>query len=459
MSQKLVVVEANEVPPRVFEEYAKRFPQSAIAHLLREAVFGATVADDVEEDFLYPSQSWASFNTGLPYSSHKVHWYNDPKDFGSFYWHAAAKKGLATVLVNTLHSSPLQAYAHEGNYAFVIPDCFSPDSETIPQEFSAFQGFNRAVTVANGRKSSLSSVLLSSASSFTRRPIPGRWGLDLASFGDVLRCAAGAALGRVERVRNAQFPLLASMFLKAMRQTDAALSVLFSNHVAANQHRYWYALYPSDYTEAVYDERWVRRYELEIINAMSLLDRWLAKIVSFCMQTDRALIVTSSMGQTGNRKLSKESTKRSSHFRVAEPDRFARHVFPPGSRWTNEAAMVPQYAFKFGTEAEAEAAHQHASIALGEMKGLSCKVEHAGSKVTLTVGVVSEDDMEIVGKHLTLGDLGVERISVDDHHSGRHHPIGSLIVYNDKSNAFRSWHGGATPYLRYAPALREYLLH
>jgi hypothetical protein len=106
------------------------FPESFIARLIGRERFIETEARDVPEDFLYPSQSWASLNTGLPYSTHQIHWYNDKKVFSNFYWHAIAHAGHPTVIVNTLHSSPLVEYQAEGNYKFVIPDCFSSDAAT-----------------------------------------------------------------------------------------------------------------------------------------------------------------------------------------------------------------------------------------------------------------------------------------------------------------------------------------
>ncbi len=105
---KLVVVEANEIPPRIFEAFASRYSNSVIARILKEEAFGAILADDVPKEVLYPSQTWASMNTGLPFQKHQVHWYNDAKNFDSFYWHHAARNGKTTVLINTLHSSPVE---------------------------------------------------------------------------------------------------------------------------------------------------------------------------------------------------------------------------------------------------------------------------------------------------------------------------------------------------------------
>ena len=46
-------------------------------------------------------------------------------------------------------------------------------------------------------------------------------------------------------------------------------------------HRYWYALFPEDYSERIYDEDWVQRYRREILDAMALLDNLVAELMAF----------------------------------------------------------------------------------------------------------------------------------------------------------------------------------
>jgi len=79
MAQKLIIIEINEMPLRIFRQFQKLRPGSHVDELLKSSQVIETLAQDVEQSFLYPSQSWASLNTGAPYSAHKIHWYNDPK--------------------------------------------------------------------------------------------------------------------------------------------------------------------------------------------------------------------------------------------------------------------------------------------------------------------------------------------------------------------------------------------
>lgn len=62
MSQKLIVLELNEVPLRLLHYYAEKQSDSSIAHLLNHSLVIKTLATDVEIDDLYPSQTWASLN-------------------------------------------------------------------------------------------------------------------------------------------------------------------------------------------------------------------------------------------------------------------------------------------------------------------------------------------------------------------------------------------------------------
>jgi len=63
MNKKAVVIEINEVPLKFLNHYKKVNPHSQIAFLLDNSLVLETKAKDVEEDFLYPSQTWGSIST------------------------------------------------------------------------------------------------------------------------------------------------------------------------------------------------------------------------------------------------------------------------------------------------------------------------------------------------------------------------------------------------------------
>ncbi|MEL6985504.1 MAG: hypothetical protein AAFO29_23940, partial [Actinomycetota bacterium] len=137
--RRLVVVEANEVPLRVVEDLAGRGRAPFFGKLLDEGTLIETEVDEVIPKELYPSQTWASLNTGVPWSEHGIYWYGDrkPAEF-PLYWQLAATEGRSVGLVNTLHSSPLSEQCAQGDYRFVIPDCFAVDDATLPSSYRTF---------------------------------------------------------------------------------------------------------------------------------------------------------------------------------------------------------------------------------------------------------------------------------------------------------------------------------
>jgi hypothetical protein len=459
-TRKLCIIEANEVPLRVWQTYAERYPTSAVARLLMQGKVFQTVADDVEEEELYPSQTWASLNTGLPYEEHGIHWYNDPKpDRQRFWWHQAACRGKRVGLVNVLHSSPLSEFAAEGDYAFLIPDCFAADSHTLPDSYRHFQELNLRFTRSSGRVASLSpSDLLHMAARAAAHP--GCFGVDAFSLGESLR-ALPALMHSRERLRNMQFPPLASMFLQLLRKHDPDIGIVFTNHIAAAQHRYWYALFPDDYAERLYDDAWIARYRDEILNAVGLMDRYLARVSAYCAQTRRILLLVSSMGQCANRQLKQHEVRQETCFyRIDDPMRFLAAVAGtvPAECKT---AMVPQYTYAFGNAAalDTAAAAFRSFIADNPAFGDSC-IDVSGNTLTLTLAIgVMPETLNVGARRLSLHQLGIGAVAVDDHHSGRHHPLGMLLVWNDEENAL--FNPKDTPdrfsYLDYASRLRSYL--
>lgn len=460
MARKVCVVEVNEVPIRVWKEYCRIRPDSVVARLFGQGKLYRTIADDVDYEFLYPSQSWASLNTGMPYPEHRIHWYNDPKpDMNLFWWHQAAVSGKRVGLVNVLHTSPLSALRKEADYDFLVPDCFSPSSETKPQRYEAFQSLNLQLTEKNSRTSTAG---FSDLMRLARKAIlhPGTFGLTPFSVAETARAAPGILRSR-ERLRNLQFPPLASIFLDLLKQHDPDISVMFTNHIAAAQHRYWYALFPNDYEEKIYDDDWIERYRHDILNGVGLLDRYLAKLSAYCQRTDRILMIVSSMGQHANPKLTKKYVLQTSRaYRLEKPEKFLDAVIGSNAA-VAERAMVPQYTYAFPDTASAQAALERIAHFLAmnpEMHG--SRVDIVNMKVTVTVWINgTPTHLNTEKGRLPLRQFGFETLVIDDHHSGCHHPDGTLLVWNDLEDELFS--SRDTPesfsYLRYAAELRRYL--
>ena len=328
--------------------------------------------------------------------------------------------------MNTLHSSPLGSYVNDGNFPFILPDCFASDPQTFPDTFESFQRFNLAITSRNARKASFKETLSEALRSFISDPRPGRWGVGPASIAELTRIVASAR-SRPERLRLAQFPLVANLFLAAMHRCKPGLGVIFTNHVAAMQHRYWYAAFPGDFPQRLYDDAWVERYRHEITIAMSLLDRWLARFHDFALANDYILVVATSMGQHSNTAI-RASHVRSSRVdhRLEHPGKFlARLLGDLADGSCPEGAMVPQYTFRFPTMDRAGAAAERLRDLFdpksASASGLAVDIDQRAEKLTLTARVTPASGSPLIGgEPISLEDLEFVELEVDDHHAGKH---------------------------------------
>jgi hypothetical protein len=461
VTQKICIIESNEIPIRVWQKYCETYRDSTLAAIFKQGKLYTTRADDVSNDFLYPSQTWASLNTGTSFDEHQVHWYNDPKpDLKKFWWHQAAMEGRRVGLVNVLHTSPLAALLDEAQYDFVLPDCFASTCDTKPERYSEFQSLNLQLTERNGRASTteIGDVTKWAAKTLLN---PARFGVGKFALIEAIR-AVPPLLNSRERLRNMQFLPLSSIFFDLMKECDSEISVMFTNHVAAAQHRYWYALFPDDYAKTLYEKSWVDRYRNDILDAVGLLDRYLKKLTAYCSATGRILIIVSSMGQHANHKLTPEYIRATSEgYRLDDPAKFLAAVLGENSA-IFERAMVPQYTYSFPDVESSMAACQRIEQFFRlnpELQGSTVNLADTKMTVTLWMHGALPPYLNVEQGRLTLEALGFRILHVDDHHSGCHHPDGTLLVWNDKRDELFSSHSTPTSfsYLDYACELRRYL--
>jgi len=100
-----------------------------------------------------------------------------------------------------------------------------------------------------------------------------------------------AFLHNGERARGAQFPLVGEIFLNAIKKHKPELAVIFTNLVAANMHRYWYGLFPQDYSIQLYPKSWVEKYKYEILAAMDDLDAYLKELCRLALSQQYTLLL------------------------------------------------------------------------------------------------------------------------------------------------------------------------
>ncbi len=452
MNQKAVVIEINEVPLTLLKRYQEIKPKSNIGFLLDQALVLETQAKDVEESFLYPSQTWGSINTGTAYNLHKIHWYNDPKpETYPLYWKKIAESGLSVGLINTLHSSPADSYIDNSNYKFVIPDCFASNNQTKPEIYQDFQALNTSATSENGRKASMSFPRQKAVSTLLKSPLLG---IKSKTLLDSASLIANIKIGKVnkERLRNLQFTLLADIFFKQLKTQDVDLAILFTNHIAANMHRYWYGLFPEEYSQNLYDQDWISKYSDEIVVALDLLDNFLEELIKYCHQSERSLILVSSMGQMANEKLT-ETPKYL--YKLVNVDKLLTKLCH-GKKYEYQvdAAMIPQYSLSFNSTVEAQECFATISETKKYTKDIWLEIDINDNVLTISTNLSAyEDRFFIKGQSYSYDDLGYQQLSIEAHHTARHCPEGTLIIYNSKTSSASK---NTVNYLEYAPAMLKF---
>ena len=90
----------------VFQWYALQ-TKGPISQAINENRIANTLLDDVEEEYLYPSQAWASISTGVAANIHNIRWYNDATPEHEFYWRIASKSKKSVPLMNVLHTGSI----------------------------------------------------------------------------------------------------------------------------------------------------------------------------------------------------------------------------------------------------------------------------------------------------------------------------------------------------------------
>lgn len=296
VDRKIVLLELNEVPFRIFDYYCHSHPRSAFATKLPHCRQLETYASDSS---LSPWITWPSVHRGVVDDRHSIqHFGQDLSTIDREFppvWQILAENGISTGVFGSLHTYPLPTDLE--NYSFYVPDIFAAGNECFPATIEAYQKFNLAMCRDSGRN--------------VGRKIPWRavldlllgmpdLGLKIATFADAGRQVASEWVKPTLRVRRRTYQTLFAfdVFMNQLQKTRPAFATFFTNHVASSMHRYWAALFPEDYTSLGYDNEWINTYRSEIEFTMSKFDALFARLVSFIdNHPEYTLWVATSMGQ------------------------------------------------------------------------------------------------------------------------------------------------------------------
>lgn len=326
----------------------------------------------------------------------------------------------------------LQSYPPrpDDGYDFYIPDTFSPDSETWPPKYSAFQRFNLRQTQQDGALAS-SLKFDSSVSSDIYQML--RSGLTISTCLKLVTHIAREQLNPLYRNRRSALQALVSfdIFQDALKTSKPDFCTFFTNHVAGMMHRYWKYTFTEDFgIELKTDEDC---FHAESIGyAMDIAEAQIAWLMKYVDSNCGRLMLATSMGQ--------EAIDRGEYlgeWRITNVPQFLRAI-----SWTAPVqdlmAMQPDFNFGFETESAAVQFLQatgHLVDAQGcsiwksaQRIGKTVNLGLAPSAVALSTGEVYLAAPNTQKNKLKIANLGIEFLKRDPG-TGYHQPRGVLIIY------------------------------
>jgi hypothetical protein len=431
--RKILLFEMNEVPWRVLDDYARRRPRSHLAKLLADSKQLETVCEDQVE--LDPWTSWPTFHRGVIDEQHRIRHLGQPLEWADAryppVWELLARQGRRAGVFGSLHSSHTPDTLER--YAFYVPDFFADGGFARPARLQAFQDFNLLMTRRSARNVD-PGIPLRAAAGFLRDYV--RHGLNWGTAGKTLAALADERLRphRKSRRRSLQ-PLFGfDLFLPLVRSTLPDLATFYTNHVAANMHRFWAAAYPDDVAAEPMPVEWRRMYAGEIDYAMDILDGMLGRARALAQAADYLLLCAGSIGQAGC-----PGERTTGFVTITDLPRFMARMGVPEGRWTQKPAMVPC----LGVALEAEYADRFearlASLTVGKYRVRKAQREGV-APFTFDRAMnsfhlfVYFDELDVSGEAAELG-FGRFRQEEGVACSGRHTPFGALLVYDPRRRA------------------------
>jgi hypothetical protein len=429
MTHKIILFELNEVPSRIFDEFCRWHPDSALAKKLSRCLRYDTLTEDVGS--LSPWTTWPSLHRGVNNQKHLL------SDFGQSttdvdtmhppIWRILRKHGVSTGVGGSLHTYPLPSEFAE--YAFYLPDTFAAGSECFPLVLESFQAFNLEMARESARNVS-SRVPWASALRLLRdapelgfRPSTA---LDLA--GQLL--AERLTPERRVRRRTYQSVLAFDVFMQQLDRTRPAFATFFTNHVASAMHRYWAAAFPSDYATMEYKPEWITTYRDEIRFAMGKADEFLARVLSFADDNPEYTVwITTSMGQAATNARPVET-----QLYVTDGVRLMAALGFAASEWEVRPAMLPQFNVAVAPERQKELVERLTRLRIAGMP-LSYRVANGFVSLdfghdNLEPGATAELDAVV----LPFAALGLSNVEIEDKSgtSAYHIPEGCLLIYDPR---------------------------
>ena len=430
----IILYELNEVPTRVIETYISRNPNSSLS-LLSKSFFCSTFTPDEGE--LHPWSTWPTLHRGDSNVHHEIRLINQDLTIAnqSFppIWTKLAAKGISIGVFGSLQSFPP---LNDPNVKFFLPDTFSPSTEAHPKSLSLFQRFNLSLSKRNKAVSSgfkLSDLLL-----YIQLLLKG-----IVPYSSAISILKQLFLEVFDSSWKARRPFLQAIisfpvFKKYLNNSKPSFSSYFTNHVAGAMHRYWFNLYPDDFSPGFSPFQKSSAFtQSAIMDALTISDRHIRSLMKYCDKNNATLIVASSMGQAA---VEKEYI---SEPLLADYVKLLSFLELNLSDYSFVPAMQPDICFVCKTESALQLLQKRLTSLL-TVDGQHLFVQRYSS-VSLSLNLSLQRIPSLTkspfvfstGRPVALADIGVTLI-IRDQGTGYHVPSGSLMVYGPGVHAFRS---------------------
>lgn len=427
--KKLIVLEINEVPYKVYDHFIQNNPDATLTGILNHSAQYITKSTDKGE--LHPWSTWPTFYRGVDNTKHLI------KDLGEDLfkrnqefpplWDFLVKQNKTTGLFASLHTYPLPENIEK--YDFLIPDPFANGSETHPVSVEPFQAFNLAMSRKSGR--SVDKGIDKKAALQLIVSLP-KLGIRVSTLFKVFIQLLSEKITPWKAVRRRTFQsvLAFDLFYKLLKKNKPEFVTFFSNHVASAMHRYWAATFPEDYQENQLPKEWINRYKSEIPYCMEQLNHMVKKIHDFIKKNpEYKLIIASSMGQEAT-----EANLIYTELFLSDYQKLSNAI---GVELHPLSAMHPQYNFSVSLN-DADKMEQLLQSLNINGKPISYRRKES-TFFSVDLGYPNTDDFDITLQEriLSLEEIGFEIRNIDDQSGGTayHIPQGSFFVYDiNKSN-------------------------
>jgi hypothetical protein len=448
--KNIVLFEANEIPPRLIDDYVARRPRSSLAKLVRTSQTYVTRCDDEIE--LDPWISWPTLHRGVIDKDHRILHLGQTLEWADRtyppIWRLLKAAHVEVGVFGSLHSSAVPSDAKQ--YCFYVPDYFATDAFAHPESLLPFQEFNLAMTRRSGRNVD-TGIPAQAAKDFAVSAFQN--GISLGTLWRLISQLAGERITahRKIRRRNLQPIIGLDFFQSLLNRTRPQFATFYTNHVAAAMHRYWAAHFVDDYApENPMSKEWQKKYGEEVLQAMTVFDRMVGGLMSHVERTDESiLVIATSLGQAAVK-----GGETRGFTTVTDIGRFMDFMGMERADWSIGNAMVPCISVTLKPEKAEKLVELMKTVELMGVRAVRSERETGPLSFDLRDGKSFHlycywEGVEPTGK-LTRGDLSAEpkeagigfffhedNVAVTAHHV----PEGFMAVYDPRSSV-------ATPLVR-----------